>query len=310
MSGEWDETDRKRVLLFHLSLGCHIFWYIPNIQHLNDIPQTFLFPPETSYSLASVILRSKQQGHYIGISLDAKNPRGVHVSYDGMLAMAKRVQPIRMDDPKYTRGFMIAELWYVKVGSSTGTLGTDVSKISPSPPSAPVLSASVKPAGLHNFGNTCYLNTLVQIIFWVVPIRKKLMDYKLSKGDLDKIPSVLSNDFKADNVKMYRGLESLQKVLASLKVAMTRKRAILKTQMQKMLNALGLSSFENKCVNEMWMNLFHHYFEYIGFQNLYNIQLTTYQRETLEPNKRGKPRESKNTHPEPLLSIDQSDLKK
>lgn len=283
----------------------------PTYNTLNDIPQSFLFPPETSYSLACVILHSEHQGHYIGISLDAKNPRGIHVSYDGMLAMAKRVQPIRMDDPKYTRGFMIAELWYVKVGSSTGKLGTDVPKIPASPPSASVLYASLKPAGLHNFGNTCYLNTLVQIIFWVVPIRKKLMDYKLSKGDLDKIPAVVSNDFEADNVKLYGGLESLQKVLASLKVAMTRKRAILKTQMQKMLNVLGLSSFENKCVNEMWMNLFHHYFEYIGFQNLYNIQLTTYQRETLEPNKRGrKPHESKNTRPEPLLQIDQSDLKK
>jgi len=67
----------------------------PTYNTLNDIPQTFLFPPETSYSLASVILYSGHQGHYIGISLDAKNQRGVHVSYDGMLVMAKRVQPIR-----------------------------------------------------------------------------------------------------------------------------------------------------------------------------------------------------------------------
>lgn len=109
-------------------------------------------------------------------------------------------------------------------------------------------------------------------------------------------------------MKLYKGLESLKKVLVSIKVAMTRKRTILKDQIKKMLDVLGLPSFENKCVNEIWINLFHHYFEYIGFDHLYNVQMTTYNREILEPNKTGKPRESKHTRPEPLLSINHSDI--
>ena len=281
----------------------------PTYTTLNDIPQTFLFPPETLYSLASVILYSGHGGHYIGISLDAKSPRGVHVRYDGMHPMSKRVQPIRIDDPKYTpRGFEIAELWYVKVESSAGTSGTETLKIPSTPSSSPLLSVSIKPAGLHNFGNTCYLNTLLQIMFWLVPIRKRLIEYKLSKDDLDKIPSVCSSEFEADNKQLYKGLEWLKKVLTSLKGAMTNKRPILKDQIKRMLDFLGLSSFENKCVNEMWINLFHHYFEYIGFDHLYNVQMTTYNREILEPNKTGKPRESKHTRPEPLLSINHSDI--
>jgi hypothetical protein len=282
----------------------------PTYTTLNDIPQTFLFPPETLYSLASVILYSGRGGHYIGISLDAKSPRGVHVSYDGMHGMAKRVQPIRLDDPKFTRGFMISELWYVKVESSAVTSRTETSKIPSTPSSAPLLYASIKPAGLHNFGNTCYLNTLLQIIFWLVPIRKRLIEYNLSKKDLDKIPSVCSSEFEADNKKLYKGLESLKKVQVSLKISMTKKRPILKDQIKKMLDFLGLSSFENKCVNEMWINLFHHYFEYIGFDCLYNVQMTTYNREILEPNKTGKPRESKHTRLEPLLSVNHSDIQK
>ena len=203
----------------------------PKYTTLNDIPQTFLFPPETLYSLASVILYSGHGGHYIGISLDAKSPRGVHVRYDGMHPMSKRVQPIRIDDPKYTRGFEIAELWYVKVESSAGTSGTETLKI-PSTSSSPLLSVSVKPAGLHNFGNTCYLNTLLQIMFWLVPIRKRLIGYKLSKDDLDKIPSVCSSEFEADNKQLYKGLEWLKKVLTSLKVAMTKKGLFLRTRLR------------------------------------------------------------------------------
>ena len=136
------------------------------------------------------------------------------------------------------------------------------------------------------------------------------MGYELSNEDLDKIPSVLSNDFEADSVKMYKGIKSLKKVLASLKLAMMKKKAILKTQIKKMLDVLGLSSFENNCVNKMWINLFCQYLNILDFENLYTIQLMAYQCETLKPNKRGKPLESKITRPELLLSIDRSDLQK
>jgi ubiquitin C-terminal hydrolase len=44
---------------------------------------------------------------------------------------------------------------------------------------AHVLSTVLKPAGIENLGNTCYISTLMQIIFRVVPLRKRLMEKKL-----------------------------------------------------------------------------------------------------------------------------------
>ena len=40
---------------------------------------------------------------------------------------------------------------------------------------------------------------------------------------MNKIPSVCSNEFEADNKQLYKSLESLKKVLVSLKFAMTKK---------------------------------------------------------------------------------------
>ena len=60
-----------------------------------------------------------------------------------------------------------------------------------------VLLASIKSVGIHNFGNPCYLNTLVQIVFWVVPIRNRLIEYELSEEDMDKMPPVSFNELRA-----------------------------------------------------------------------------------------------------------------
>jgi hypothetical protein len=93
------------------------------------------------------------------------------------------------------------ELWYVKVdsGSSISGSGTASSTIPPVAPSASItippmppneilakpahaLSTVLKPVGIKNLGHTCYLNTLMQIIFWVVPLRKKLIQKKQPKN--------------------------------------------------------------------------------------------------------------------------------
>ena len=81
-----------------------------------------------------------------------------------------------MDDPisNYADGYNILELWYVKVDSSSAEIG------SASP------STTLKPVGIPNLGHTCYLTTLVQIIFWVLPLRKRLIAYELSNRDSKK----------------------------------------------------------------------------------------------------------------------------
>ena len=55
-----------------------------------------IFPPDTQYSLASVILFNGQ--HFEGISLDAKNSQGIHLIYDGMNEPDKWIQTIKTDD--------------------------------------------------------------------------------------------------------------------------------------------------------------------------------------------------------------------
>lgn len=80
---------------------------------LKDIPHSLLFPTETRYSHACVILYSR--AHYNGISLDLNTSHGIHVFYDG--TKKEKVQVVSLDDPisKYATGFEIIESWYVKV---------------------------------------------------------------------------------------------------------------------------------------------------------------------------------------------------
>ena len=88
------------------------------------------------------------------------------------------------------------------------------------------------------------------------------------------------------------------------------KMSILSNNMKKFLHALGLSHDTNQCVNEFWSNLFHTYFEYVGVDHLYKVQMTSHYRKVLEPNKTGKAREKLETLSQTLLSIGKSDLKK
>lgn len=281
---------------------------------LNDIPKTVLMPPETHYFLASVILYNG--GHFIGLSLDVKNSQGIHISYDGMSGYEdeQRIKVIRLGDPIPTvipLGYHIHELWYVKtIPSSVYTMST--SKIPPMPPPscATMISTKVKPVGIHNFGKTCYLNTLVQIIFWVVPIRKRLIEYKVVKKVLNKIRPVIMGDFEFDAATLHKGLGFLKKVLVNLRASMTKKGSVIKADVKKIIDCFELPINENQCVNEFWVDLFHHYFEFIGFHHLYKIQVTTYTREILDPNKTGTPREMKKMQSAPLLSIILPDLQK
>ena len=281
---------------------------------LDEIPKTVLMPPETRYFLASVILYDG--AHFKGLSLDVKNSQGIHISYDGMSGYEdeQRIKVIRLEDPIHTvipPGYDIHELWYVKtIPSSFDTMTTSKLPLLPSRSCATMLSTNVKPRGIHNFKKTCYLNTLVQIIFWVVPIRKMLLEYKVVKKVFIKIPPVVMGEFKFDAATLHKGVGFLKKIMVNLKASMTKKDYILKTEMKKLIDCLGLPIDENQCVNEFWADLFHHYFEFIGFSDLYKIQITAFTREILEPNKTGTPREMKKMQSAPLLTIILPDLQK
>ena len=80
--------------------------------------------------------------------------------------------------------------------------------------------------------------------------------------------------------------------------------------MKKFIDTLGLSHDENQCVNEFWSNRFHTYFENIGVDHLYKLQMTTHYCEVLEPSKTATPHEKTETLSQTLLSIGEPELKK
>ena len=98
-------------------------------------------------------------------------------------------------------------------------------------------------------------------------------------------------EFEFNAATLHKSLGFLKKVLVNLRASMTKKGSVVKTEVKKLLDGLGLPIDENQCVNECWINLFHHYFEFIGCDHLYKIQVTTYTHEILEPNKMGTPQE-------------------
>ena len=292
-------------------------------------------PPAIQYSLAVVLLHDGS--HYRAISVDAKNPHGNHVIYDGMGGPSKRTQIFNSNDltAQYAQGYNILELWYVKLESSSDAPGNAPSAITPAvqarvplpsassastilPTPSTVSSTAVKPPGIPNLGNTCYLTTLVQIIFWVAPLTNGLIDVKLTKNDSAKFDQAI---FFADDSKtpkrLFEGLKCLKLLLSSMKKSIEDKkthlsqtRTALKSKMTRLCNSLKLSQTENQCVNEFWTILFDHYFDILGVSHLYKVEIIACYREIVDPNSRAKPREKKEPKMQTYLQIHEADLKK
>ena len=96
-----------------------------NFHNLNDIPKSVLFPPETKYSLACVILTDGR--YFRGISLDSRNSPGIHLIFDGIKdEPEKKIQIISLDDPfsKIAPRYDIMELWYVNVDSGSSSVAS------------------------------------------------------------------------------------------------------------------------------------------------------------------------------------------
>jgi ubiquitin C-terminal hydrolase len=175
---------------------------------------------------------------------------------------------------------------------------------------AHVLPTVLKPVGTKNLGHTCYLSTLLHVVFWVVPLRKILIQKKQPKNNPKTLQPVFSLDFEADSESLFNSFVFLKRLLQNMQPSKNTNMSILSNNMKKFLDALGLSHDTNQCVNEFWSNLFHTYFEYVGVDHLYKVQMTSHYREVLEPNKTGKACEKVETFSQTLLSIGESDLKK
>ena len=303
-------------------------------QTLDDIPKQVVVPRDIQYFLAVVFLHDGT--HYRAISVDAKNPHGNHVIYDGMNG-PKRTQIFNSNNltAQYEQGYNILELWYVKLESSSDAPGSAPSAITPAvqarvplpsassastilPTPSTVSSTAVKPPGIPNLGNTCYLTTLVQVIFWVAPLTNGLIDVKLTKNDSAKFDQAIffAGDSKTPK-RLFEGLKCLKHLLSSMKKSIEDKkthlsqtRTALKSKMTRLCNTLELSHTENQCVNECWMILFDHYFDILGVSRLYKVEIIACYREIVDPNSQAKPREKKESILQTNLQIHEADLKK
>jgi hypothetical protein len=197
-----------------------------------------------------------------------------------------------LDDPlsKYAYGYTICKLWFVKVDATSGESVAESSAVSPTvQPSYTVSSASVSattpprtsleigptsvscttlvPLQIPNLANTCYFNTLVQSIFWVVPLRKALMDYKTSKIDKGIQPIFLLGE-EVTSKNCLDCLKQLKTLLSKMKENITRlNKHKLKKDMIKILGYLGLSHFDSKCVNKSGTSFYRH------ILNILNVML-------------------------------------
>jgi hypothetical protein len=173
-----------------------------------------------------------------------------------------------------------------------------------------VFSTILKPVGIKNLGQTCYLSTLLQVVFWVVPLRKLLIQKKQPKNNPKTLQPVFLLVFEADTETLLNSFVSLKRLLQNMQPSKNTKMSVLLNNMKKFLNTLGLSHDANHCVNEFRSNIFHTYFEYVEVDHLYKLEMTSHYHEVLEPNKTGKAHEKVETLSQTLLSIGESDLKK
>ena len=197
------------------------------------------------------------------------------------------------------------ELWYVKVDYSSSASGSASLSTTLKPdgipnleqasyqPSYSLATPSLKPVGIPNLGHTCYLTILVQITFWVLPLKKRLIEDEVLNRGSKQIQPIASNDLEADSDCLLTALGFLKTLLITMQKSMIEKKSNLRNIMKKFVKCLGLSVHENQCINEFWNNLFHHYFEYIEVSQLYRLQIRTFYLEVLDHNKTGTAHEKK-----------------
>jgi ubiquitin C-terminal hydrolase len=125
---------------------------------------------------------------------------------------------------------------------------------------AHVLPTVLKPVGIKTLGHTCYLNTLMQIIFWVVPLRKRLSQKKLPKNVPKNLQPIFSVGFEADSETLFNSFVFLKRLLQNMQPPKNTKSSTLSNNMTKFVDTLGLAHDANQCVNEFWSNLFHTFF--------------------------------------------------
>ena len=143
-----------------------------------------------------------------------------------------------------------------------------------------------------------------------MPLRKALMDYKNSKKEEGIQPIFLLGE-EVTSENCLACLKQLKTLLSKMKENITRvKKHNFKIDMIKILRYLGLSHFDSQCVNEVWIQLFQIYFEYIKCHDLYTVEITTITREVVEPGTNQEAKKHKNPQTASLLYINEADLKK
>ena len=83
---------------------------------------------------------------------------------------------------------------------------------------------SLKPVGIPNLGHTCYLTIRVQITFWVLPLKKRLIEDEVLNRGSKQIQLIASNVLEDDSDCLLTALGFLKTLLITMQKSMMEKK--------------------------------------------------------------------------------------
>jgi hypothetical protein len=218
------------------------------------------------YKLCTII--RNPPGHFAGVSIHGE----AIIHYDGN--KLPKATPLSFDDSID----FIYEIWYAKILD-------DIKLYYPIP--------------LRNGKNVCYMNSVIQIIFGLVPLRRSLLDFDLPKP-LRLIDDGVTKAIFQDNTTGYipfdyeeklflkpRHYSKFLKQVRSLLNNMEKKRMVVLKQRDlsvfEAVKSLDFNvDFPHDC-SSVWETIFNNLFSYVGCTRLTQVFINTI-REPEDPN--------------------------
>jgi hypothetical protein len=207
-----------------------------NFHSLNNIPKSVLVPPETKYSLASVILLmenileelvwiAKIHLGFTSSLIESLNPENRFKLTVWIILFLK----LHLDMTSWNYGMSMlivaAPLLAGTASSTIPPMALLASTMIPPMPThelldmpAHVLSTVLKPVGIKNLGHTCYLSTLLQIFFGCT-IQKEIDPEETTKKVPKTLRPIFSVEFEAVSETLFNSVVFLKRLLQNMKLS-------------------------------------------------------------------------------------------
>jgi len=158
---------------------------------------------------------------------------------------------------------------------------------------------SICPIGLRNLGRTCYLNVLLQMLYWTKPAREAILECNI----LESV-QVVAEKMSAMSNPPPRCIGDQAASVTPLKLAMAlHELKVLFRSMEthcsnegitplRFVDALRLSHNHDECALETWTLLFEFYLEYLGIASHFQAEVKSHIKEIVSESSSASPRTS------------------